>query len=73
MCDLQRETPLFDKLLPIQLSDGIHDVRQSSSLVVRIITGNQIITNNGNTFNTIANSGSGNIGQTEKVIHLEVI
>jgi len=64
MCDLQRDSPLFDKFLPIQISDGIHEVRQSTTLVVRIIMGHQIINNN----SSIGNQS----GQTEKVIHLEV-
>lgn len=65
MCDLQRDSPLFDKFLPIQISDGIHEVRQATSLVVRIIMGHQIINS--------ATSGTGNqAGQTEKVIHFEV-
>jgi len=68
MCDLQRDHPLFDKFLPIQLSDGIHEVRQSTSLVVRIIMGNQIINNS-----SVGNNNNNNqSGQTEKVIHLEV-
>lgn len=66
MCDLQRDHPLFDKFLPIQLSDGIHEVRQSTSLVVRIIMGNQIINNS-----SVGNNNNQS-GQTEKVIHLEV-
>ena len=56
MADLLRETPLFDKFLPIQVIDEENEIRVST-LVFRIIEGTQAA--------SVA-------GQTEKVFHFEV-
>ena len=54
--DLVRESPLFDRYLPIQIQDGAHDSRHSV-LVYRILQGTQ---------------PTPTIGQTERVYHFEV-
>ncbi|KAJ1436086.1 hypothetical protein B484DRAFT_262960 [Ochromonadaceae sp. CCMP2298] len=56
MADLQRESPLFDHVLPIQVQDGVHDTRHTN-LVFRILQGTQ---------------ATPVVGQTEKVFHLEI-
>ena len=56
MVDLKREYPLFDKYLPIQVHDGIHETR-NSNLVCRILHGTQ---------------PTATVGQLEKVFHFEV-
>ena len=57
MVDLQRDIPLFDKFMPIQLHDSSNETR-TTTLVFRIIAGSQ---------------PASVVGQTERLYHFEVI
>lgn len=56
MAELHRESPLFDRLLPIQITDDVHDNR-GTNLVLRILKGSQ---------------PTASAGQIESVLHIEV-
>lgn len=55
--DLQRDSPLFDKILPIQVQENAQDLRHAN-LVFRILQGTQ---------------PTNVVGQVETVYHFEVI
>jgi hypothetical protein len=58
MTDLERDSPLFDRILPIQIhGDGLDPDTRSNSIVFRVLQGTQP--------STI-------LGQTEKLYHFEV-
>eukprot|EP01038_Epipyxis_sp_PR26KG_P013519 gene13519-18137_t len=52
-----REAPLFDKFLPVQIQDGVHDNNRQTSLVFRILQSSQ---------------PTASAGQTERVFHFEL-
>jgi hypothetical protein len=54
--DLQRDSPLFDKILPIQVQENAQDLRHAN-LVFRILQGTQ---------------PTNVVGQVETVYHFEV-